>query len=297
MWNRNPNCGIARERERTFIRKAIRHNLACSLGKGLSKYQRRASQLWTSPSPCRRQRGRRATARAGRRGAISAPEMAVSTKLLAGSQLLTKSSWYPVQLTSARRAAVRDQLPRGDTGHTWDGALAAHPGKPSGWDGGDKMHSPPGESALAKHLVTWSARTWEGHKTQAQPSLCLCWVPKNLNVSGLDLGMCTQPRARFRQLPCRAACSLSSVDRDSTHAVSGANPAWPRHCERSTHTPGMFVCSVLPSPQHAWTSDHLRLLVSGQKLDTEETCKQRKPKQTKKKELLRKWKVQQIKNL
>ena len=33
-----------------------------------------------------------------------------------------------------------------------------------------------------------SCLTWEGHKTQAQPSLCLCGVPKNLNLSGLDLG-------------------------------------------------------------------------------------------------------------
>ena len=40
---------------------------------------------------------------------------------------------------------------------------------------------------LAKHLVTRAARTWEGHKTQAQLSLHLCGVPKNLNLSSLDL--------------------------------------------------------------------------------------------------------------
>ena len=55
------------------------------------------------------------------------------------------------------------------------------------------MHHPPGESVLAKHLVTWAAQTCEGHKTQAQLSLCLCGVPKNLNLSGLDLGSVRTP--------------------------------------------------------------------------------------------------------
>ena len=49
-----------------------------------------------------------------------------------------------------------------------------------------KMHGPPGETVLAKHLVARAARTWEGHKMQAQPSLCPCGVPKNL--SSLELG-------------------------------------------------------------------------------------------------------------
>ena len=46
---------------------------------------------------------RRAIGRTKRQGAISAPETASSTKLRAGSQLLTKSSWHPGQLTSTRR--------------------------------------------------------------------------------------------------------------------------------------------------------------------------------------------------
>jgi len=40
-----------RERERTFPRKAVRHNLAHSQNKGPSEYQRRASQLQAGPSP------------------------------------------------------------------------------------------------------------------------------------------------------------------------------------------------------------------------------------------------------
>ena len=31
------------------------------------------------------------------------------------------------------------------------------------------------------------------HKTQVQPSLCLCGVPKNLNLSGIDLGSALNP--------------------------------------------------------------------------------------------------------
>ena len=41
---------------------------------------------------------------------------------------------------------------------------------------------------LTKHLITWAAWTWEGHKTQAQPSLHLWGLPKSLNLSGLDVG-------------------------------------------------------------------------------------------------------------
>ena len=76
--------------------------------------------------PCWQQRGRQATARARRRGAISAPE--TTSSVWASSQLLTKFSWDPGQLTSARRTAARDELPRGDTRNTWDGASTVHPG-------------------------------------------------------------------------------------------------------------------------------------------------------------------------
>ena len=51
-------------------------------------------------------------------------------------------------------------------------------------------------------------------------------------------------------VPSRAACSLSSVDGESTHARAGANPGWARRCERSPHMPVRFVCRAPPSPQH-----------------------------------------------
>ena len=200
------------------------------------------------------QGGRWVTARTRGRGANSSPETASSTKLRAGSQLLTKSSWDPGQLISARRVAVRDQLPRGDTWHTWDSSLAAHPGnRVAGTGEVIKTHHPPGECTLDKHLVAWAARTWEGHKTQAQPSLCLCEIPENLNLSSIDLRSAHNPGPP-QTVPSRATWSLSSVDQETKPPWVGANPVWPRHCEHSPHTPVIFVCSVPPSLQHNWTS-------------------------------------------
>ena len=46
---------------------------------------------------------------------------------------------------------------------------------------------------LAKRVITWAAQTWEGHKTQAQPSLCFWGLPKCLNLSGLELGGASSP--------------------------------------------------------------------------------------------------------
>ena len=85
------------------------------------------------PIPDQRQGGRRATARAGRQGANSAPEAASPTKLQAGSQLLTKSSQDPGRLTSARRVAARDQSPDETYGTPGTRSRCA-PRKPRGWD-------------------------------------------------------------------------------------------------------------------------------------------------------------------
>ena len=53
-WDSNPNCGIARERKREYFPTKsynLRRSLAHSQNNGLSKSQRRASQLQTGPSP------------------------------------------------------------------------------------------------------------------------------------------------------------------------------------------------------------------------------------------------------
>ena len=208
------------------------------------------------PIPCWGQGGRRATAGAGRQGVISAPEIPSPTKLQAGSQLLTKSSWDPGRLTSTRRVAARNQLPRGDTWHTWDGARAVNPGN---WAAGTReamRHTPPSrETALTKHLVAWAARTWEWDKTQAQPSLCLCGVPENLNLSGLDLGSAHNPGPALDSSPAEQAGAWAVQTGKAHTPWVGANPGWPRSCEHSPHTPVIFVCSAPPPQKHGWTSE------------------------------------------
>ena len=99
-----------------------------------------------------------------------------------------KTFWDSGRLTSAGMVAAGDQLPRGDTQHTWEDAPTTHQGNQVAGMGEVIRGTPRGESVLTKHLVAWAAQTWEGHKTQAQLSLCLCGVPENLNLSGLDLG-------------------------------------------------------------------------------------------------------------
>ena len=184
--------------------------MAQSQNKGLSEHQRRASWLRTGPSAHWRQRGRRATTRAGRWGAISTPEMASSNKLWAGSQLPTKSSSNPGWLTSAGRVTVRDQLPRGDTRHTWDGAPTAHPGNrgagtgevirctthlrrersPNTWSpellgpGKGTKRRPKWVCAFVEYLRTWPE--WEVHTTQG-----LLWkepLQSNLEPEQCGLG-------------------------------------------------------------------------------------------------------------
>ena len=87
---------------------------------------------------------------------------------------------------------------------------------------------------------------------QAQPRLCHCGVPKNLNLSGLGLGSACKPRARLGQSPGRATYSLRSVDWESTRAVSGGKPSVSETLQTSASD---ICCSVPPSPQHDLTSE------------------------------------------
>ena len=151
-----------RERENFPMKSSnLRCSLAHSQNKGLSQCQRKAIRLWSGPSPSQRQRGRWATARAGRQGAISTPEMASSAKLWAGSQLLTKSSWDPGWLTLSRRGAAWDQLT-------------------------EEIHSTP-EMALLWH--TWETE-WlgPGKCMRCTAHMELCHHGALRSLSGLDLG-------------------------------------------------------------------------------------------------------------
>ena len=96
-------------------------------------------------------------------------------------------------------------------------ATCSTPSKWSGWDqGGDKMHRPLGESALAKHLV---ARVLVPGKSTKRRSNRVCAFVEHPRPKPEQLrpGKCTQPRAGFRQFPCRAAWSLSCVVQQSKH--------------------------------------------------------------------------------
>ena len=57
-----------------------------------------------------------------------------------------------------------------------------------------------------------------GRAQNAGPTkVVLLWSTQEPEPERLRPAKCTQPRALFRQFPCRATWSLSSVDRESTH--------------------------------------------------------------------------------
>ena len=101
-------------------------------------------------------------------------------------------------------------------------------------------------TTFAKHLVTWAAQTWEGHKTQAQSSLHLWEIPECLTLRGLHLGGACSPG------PASDGSWWSNLEPELCAPWAGAGPAWLRHCE---HTPVLFVCSIPSPPQHDWTSE------------------------------------------
>ena len=139
------------------------------------------------------------------------------------------------------------QRPAPQKRHTAHLRRRAHctPRKLSGWDGGGNKMQPPTEGDCARpgHL---SCLAWEGHKMQAQPSLHLCGVPKNLNLSGLDLGSACNPGpasdSSWQSNLVSEQCRLGK----HTRCELGANPVWLNHCE---HTSVILVCTVPPSPQ------------------------------------------------
>ena len=134
------------------------------------------------PLPAQRQRGRLVTTRVRRQGAATS-----STKLWAGSQLLTMSSWDPIWLTSARRVTTWDQVSRGDIRHLrWYSPSASR--KPRARAGEViKMHSP---SGTARSPSTWSPellRPGEGTEHMPNPQRlsqnCVWVFPMEVQVS------------------------------------------------------------------------------------------------------------------
>ena len=100
------------------------------------------------------------------------------------------------------------------------------PRKPSSWDGGGDKTPPPtwGECSCQApgHLsCSGLGRAQSTGPTESVP----LWSTREPKPEQLRPGKCTQPRACFRQFPCRATWSLSSVDWESTHTMSGGKPS------------------------------------------------------------------------
>ena len=121
-----------------------------------------------------------------------------------------------------------------------------------GWDhGGDKVQRR-GQLRRGRSSSSWLPELCGRgrHKTQAQPSLCFCWVPRNLNLSCLGLGSARNSGPT----PWRAAWSLSRVDEGRTHTATGRKSSvvgtlW----VLPTHASDICL-QCPPSPQHDWTS-------------------------------------------
>ena len=259
----NLNCGIAREREKkreNFRTKSykLRHCQACSQNKGLSKYQRRASQLRTSPSPAggREAGGLQPELERDNLGPRDGILYQIASRLPVANQVFLGSWMVDIHQEgcSPRSAPQRRHM-----AHLRQRSCCA-PRKPSGCDqGGDKTHHPTwGECArqVPGHLSC--SDLGRAQNTDPTKSVLL-WSTREPEPEWLRPGKCMQSRAHCRQFPCRATWSLSSVDWESTHTVSGGKPSVPEtlraHCEHSPNTPVTFVCSVPPSPQHDWTSE------------------------------------------
>ena len=125
------------------------------------------------------------------------------------------------------------------------------PRKLSGWDGGgDKTHHTWGVCARQApgHLSCSDlGRAQITGPTESAP----LWSTRETEPEQLRPGKCTQPRACFRQFPCRATWSLGSVDCESTHAVRGGKPSVAKTLQAlPTHTSDIHLqCYSLPTPR------------------------------------------------
>ena len=168
----------------------------------------------------------------------------------------------------------------------WEGAPVVHPENGAAGTGETIGHSDHAHQTL--HLSCSDlGRAQNTGPTESAP-LRTTWVPE---PEWLRPGRCMQPRAGLRRFPAEQPRGWA-VWAGRAHAPwAEAGLVWLRHWE---HTPVLFVCSIPPSPQCDWTSEpkksvHHCPLVSGQKLDTKETSKQKKLKQ---REPPWKWQVQ-----
>ena len=112
-----------------------------------------------------------------------------------------------------------------------------------------KMHGPPETVHLpgtGRLSCSDLGRTQTTGPTESVPQ----WSTREPEPERLRPGKCTQPRAHPRKFPSRATWSLSSIDRESTHAVSRGKPSVAETLQvLPTHSSD--ICLQCPSfPQH-----------------------------------------------
>ena len=111
------------------------------------------------------------------------------------------------------------------TRHTGDGHSQGHPGIQTA--GTAEVircnHCLRGVSSQAHGHLSFSdwGRAQNAGPTESAP----LWSLQEPEPEWLRPGKCRQPRARFRQFPCRTTWSLSSVDWESTHSMSRGKPS------------------------------------------------------------------------
>ena len=99
------------------------------------------------------------------------------------------------------------------------------PRKPSSWDGGGDKSQPSTGGDCPRQAPAHLSCLDTGWAQNAGPTKSVpLWNTQKPESEQLRPGKCTQPRACFRQFPCRATWSLSSVDWESTRPVSGSKP-------------------------------------------------------------------------
>ena len=118
--------------------------------------------------------------------------------------------------------------------------------KPGSWDGGDDKSQPSTGGDCARQAPAHLSWAWDRHKTQAQPSLCLCGVPENLNLSSLDLESPCNPG------PTSDSSQQSNLEPKQCRQGKHKHHVWGQaQCGQdtvSTHQCYLFAASL--SPQH-----------------------------------------------
>ena len=198
------------------------------------------------PAPHWRQRGRHATVRYGRQGAISAPETSIlhqTVSRLPVANHVFLGSWT-VDICQEGRS-LRSAPQRRHTAHLrWCSHGA--PRKPSARDqGGDKDHGPPGTVHLPSSWSPELLRPGTGTTRRPNESVPLRSA-REPEPDQLRPGKCMKLGAHFGQFPCRATWSLSSVDREGTRAVSWGKPSVV-HTLQALPTHASDICLQCPS--------------------------------------------------